>query len=302
MIAHHEKTTWLRCNKRRRCPCCGRPDYCLISEDGTVCMCMRTPGGKQIETKLGTAWIHKLDEPIPMPVEPIRKTTPTPAITDWTAYHDKLLALTDPQAIQGLSDSLGVSVASLTRLGAAFAGPCYHPDGDMPDTWAFPMRDVAGEITGLRLRANDGRKWSKRGSHGGLFLADGAIPDQITLAAITEGPSDAAAVLDLGLYAIGRQSCSSDVAELVQAMKGVHVVIIGDRDTDHHRPDGTTYRPGQEGAHALAAALYRTARSVKLIFPLLGKDCRQWLREGCSPAILKCVLDNAMNWEPERKR
>jgi hypothetical protein len=219
-------------------------------------------------------------------------------VTDWAAYHARLLALTDPQAVQGLSDSLGVSVASLTRLGAAYAGPCFHPDGDSPEAWAFPMRDPAGEITGLRLRAMDGRKWAKKGSRGGLFIPDGAIPDQITLYAVAEGPTDTAAALDLGYYCLGRQSCSSDVAELVQALRGVDVVILGDLDEDHYRPDGTVYRPGQEGAYALAKALHGKARSVKLVVPLRGKDIRSWKQQGCTAAVLRCVVDNAGEFQP----
>jgi hypothetical protein len=251
---------------------------------------MRTDSGKPLKNG---GWLHRLNEPLPEIKYVPRPTTPAASAIDWEALHAHWLACTSQESIERLSASLGVSAQSLSRLGAAWTNE--H------QAFGFPMRSVSGEIVGIRLRTDSGKKFSVRGSKGGLFLPDGAIPDQITLCAVAEGPTDTAAVLDLGYYCVGRQSCSSDVAELVQALRGVDVVILGDRDEDHFRPDGTVYRPGQDGAHALAAALHRTARSVKLVVPLRGKDIRSWKQQGCTAAVLRCVVQNAGEWEPDKK-
>jgi hypothetical protein len=52
------KTRWLRTNKKRRCPICGAPDWCGISEDGTAAICMRTPSEKKVAK---SGWLHRLD-------------------------------------------------------------------------------------------------------------------------------------------------------------------------------------------------------------------------------------------------
>jgi len=33
---------WIRVNKQRACPVCGKPDWCLISQDGKAAICART--------------------------------------------------------------------------------------------------------------------------------------------------------------------------------------------------------------------------------------------------------------------
>lgn len=37
---------WVRVKRNKPCPICGRPDWCSVSEDGTVVVCMRTESPK----------------------------------------------------------------------------------------------------------------------------------------------------------------------------------------------------------------------------------------------------------------
>jgi hypothetical protein len=197
---------------------------------------------------------------------------------------------TPPGRIGFLAEALGVSSLSLQRLGA-----CWSTEHK---AFAFPMCNPGGEIIGVRLRSYSGKKWCIPGSHNGLFISDGQIGDQVQEIVICEGPTSTAAALDMGLFAIGRPSCSAYVAETVDICAGYNVVIIGDRDEAKTRPDGTVYHPGQDGANALAAAMVKRVRSLKLVYPLRGKDARAWKQAGCTAAIVRSVINNALEWKP----
>ena len=63
----------LRVKKDNPCPICGKPDYCLYSEDGTVAVCARIESKKIVGTK-GAGWLHRLtDKPIPYKDRPKRR-------------------------------------------------------------------------------------------------------------------------------------------------------------------------------------------------------------------------------------
>jgi hypothetical protein len=152
-------------------------------------------------------------------------------------------------------------------------------------------------VAGIRLRAENGSKFAKTGSHQGLFIPDGEIPDQLTDLAVTEGPTDCAAMLDLGMWALGRPACRGMEAEITEICRGRRVVVLSDYDEAKIRPDGTKWYPGQEGAAALCAAIKGKARSLKLVFPLRGKDARAWLAAGATPDILRVVIANSAEWK-----
>lgn len=138
------------------------------------------------------------------------------------------------------------------------------------------MRDASGKIVGLRYRELGGsRKWSARGSRDGLFFSpallaslsccDGCRP--VTLY-ITEGASDTAAALSLGLVAIGRSSCTSGtplIKELLARLRPSSLAIIADNDA-----------PGLAGARALSQEL----GNARIITPPKGyKDLREWSKK-----------------------
>jgi hypothetical protein len=197
---------------------------------------------------------------------------------DWRALLERWAGRTTPVDFDRLGRLLGVSAASLRRLGAALSDP--------PGVWAFPMCDTKRRIIGVRLRDEDGRKWAVPGSHNGLFWPDGLAGAGPLL--VCEGPTDTAALLDLGYDAFGRPSCTGAVDLVIQValrMRRRGVVIVADADG-----------PGIEGANRLAEALTAANRRPKVIRPLKGKDARAWVRAGATRAVVDCAIANAQHW------
>jgi phage/plasmid primase-like uncharacterized protein len=179
--------------------------------------------------------------------------------------------------LSALAETLGLTVESLRRLRIGWAGNL--------GTWTFPMQDHVGQVRGIRLRFSDGRKKAISGGHDGLFIPDGLAYSTTLL--IAEGPTDTAAMLDLGFEAAGRPSCTGGVpfcVELVRAHYPLAVVIVADSDIY-----------GQRGAEALATTLLPYAASVRVIQPPAGiKDARAWLLAGATHEDVQEVIDKAV--------
>jgi hypothetical protein len=129
-----------------------------------------------------------------------------------------------------------------------------------------------GKTVGIRLRAEDGRKWSVRGGHEGIFVPNGSA----RTAYVVEGPTDLAACLTLGLWGIGRPSCRGSVAHTQVAINRLHIqraILVSDNDG-----------PGIEGAKALASELQIPVAAMLLP----AKDLRQFLAYGGT----RCLLDS----------
>ena len=146
------------------------------------------------------------------------------------------------------------------------------------------MTGAEGKVVGIRLRLPSSRKLSVRGGREGLFLAK-AMEDQDRIL-ITEGPTDCAALLDLGLTAVGRPSCRGGtrlLVDLVRRWQPPEIVIVADRD-----------QPGQIGANDLATRLVAYARTLRVITPPLGvKDARQWKQLGATNADVMAAIDES---------
>ena len=196
----------------------------------------------------------------------------------WTVEH--------PQALERFAAGLGVSADALRRLSVG-----YSPQRS---AWLFPMRDAAGEICGVRLRLGNGRKLSIRGGHEGLFIPSlepalkgpERIGDMLRPLLIPEGPTDTAALLDLGFPAVGRPSCRGGAALVIEVCKRLQpgrVVVVSDADA-----------PGREGAEVLARRLRPYVPDVRIIEPPAGvKDVRQWKMMGACQADVQAAIDVA---------
>jgi len=146
------------------------------------------------------------------------------------------------------------------------------------------MFDAHRQMIGIRLRSSSGRKWAVRGSKAGLFWPDGVPAEMRSEIVICEGPTDAAAILDLGFDAIGRPSCSggADLIAALLAEDSKDVIILADADG-----------PGLSGAKRLAKDLLKVARSVRIIRPHRGKDARDWIASGVTHDQVATVIRNA---------
>jgi phage/plasmid primase-like uncharacterized protein len=169
-------------------------------------------------------------------------------------------------ALAKLANTLGLSTTSLRLLNVGWSAK--HR------AWTFPMRDARLQITGIRLRREDGSKLCVKGSKEGLFIpttfANIASSDLL----ICEGATDVAALLDCGFRAvIGRPSCLGGVkliVELCRARRVSEVVIFADNDL-----------PGQRGAEKLARELSLYVPRLRVVTPPT-KDVRDWKRNGAN--------------------
>jgi hypothetical protein len=136
-----------------------------------------------------------------------------------------------------------------------------------------------GKIIGIRRRFPNGSKASAKGGKNGLF-----IPADLTGVGpllLCEGPTDAAAALDLGSAAIGRPNCNSLVEMTVRAVRGrEEIVIVADNNA-----------VGRTGADRLASILGLCCPCVRVVHPPAGvKDLRQWLHAGLTCEALRAVI------------
>jgi 5S rRNA maturation endonuclease (ribonuclease M5) len=179
-----------------------------------------------------------------------------------------------PDQLERLGRELDLSVESLKRLAT----------GRASSGWSFPMRDEQGVVIGIRIRGYNGSKFAVKGSHEGIFTPTGIVTTERVV--ITEGPTDAAALLDLGFDAIGRPSCTGGIRILskwIQIHRPREVVVLGDND-----------EPGVLGAHELADALKPYIASVRVMFPPTGiKDARDWKRKGAKHEDIVAAIASA---------
>ncbi len=257
----------VRVTKQHPCQVCHKPDYCMAGDRFHICM--RTESNRPYQMKDGSiGWLHPVGENQILP-RPVRMENPTPLLD----VNEKLKAWAKiPDQLDQLKSSLGVTRSSLETLGCVRT-PYW-------ETWAFPMRDGRNQYIGIRLRRINGEKWAVPGSHNGLFLSQ---EEPQKTAMITEGPTDTAAALGLGYWAIGRPSCAGGVPLLQEAVKHFHirrVVIVSDLDD-----------PGLRGATTLA--LHLPIPSAILVCP--AKDLRQAINNGMNREMCDAMI-NQLVW------
>ncbi|MBB3210613.1 phage/plasmid primase-like uncharacterized protein [Rhodopirellula rubra] len=178
---------------------------------------------------------------------------------------------------ESLAKRLSVESRTLVRLRVGYS------EQGQATTW--PMVDSGGRCIGIRMRGHDGNKWSFSGGRGGLFVPDG-IATSIDRLFICEGPTDAAALLSIGLPAIGRPSCQGAMPATVNFVRriGCHdVAIVADHD-----------EAGQNGATRLARLLVTVANTVRIITPgSPGDDARKFIAEGGNAFDFDAMLADA---------
>jgi len=268
-----------RVTKDNPCPICGKPDWCGYSEDGAVAVCMRTPEGS-IRAARNGGFVHRLrnnEDGMGFPARwRISLKALKPARTDLDKLAMRFERAIRYHALPRLAGDLGLSEESLRRLRIGW--------DDYYGCWTFPMMDCDDRVQGVRLRLPDGRKFSIKGGREGLFIPDNLKFGEYLL--ICEGPTDTAALLDLGFNAVGRPSCCGGkrlCVELFRRHWPIDAVIVADADV-----------AGQRGADELAKILVPFARRVSVIRPPDGiKDAREWKRSGATAADIRQAINAA---------
>ena len=266
---------FVRVSDSSPCPCCGRSDWCLLSNDGTQAICQRVESGKECGD---AGFLHVVDDPVPPEVSERKPSVPSAVVR----YKAEQWAREGRGRVSNLALRLGVSERSLHILGAGW-------DQDRR-RYSFPMFDEDRNYIGVRFRSLDGlSKLSLRGGRNGLFFP-GEIPHSDTWL-LVEGPTDCAAALDLGYWAIGRpDNCGG--AKFLNALLNRHspqAVVVADNDD-----------AGWYGARRLARKLNRRAW---IIAPRTAKDIRDYYNAGGSRSALSRALCGQENkhWIVEKK-
>lgn len=167
-----------------------------------------------------------------------------------------------------LAANLGVTVDSLNLLDIGYMGF---------NKWSFPMYDGQRKPTGIRTRTLDGQKRAVTGTKEGLFIPfkcrDGIV-------VFTEGPTDCAAILDLGFYAVGRPSCNGGEEFALQLVGRRKVAVLADNDESS---------VGARGALRFAQAIRRKASEVKVLHLAYRKDAREFVRNGGTREAIETI-------------
>jgi len=268
-----------RVTRQKPCPICEKTDWCLVSADRTAAICPRVEIGS-VKRSGDAGWLHIIGDHGGGYVHPshFEPRPPKP-----TKDHGKLaqaLAAGGASKLPVLAVTLGVSLESLNRLGVGFSGVY----------WSFPEQDATGKTIGISRRFENGDKRQLKGSSRGLTYADDWNAGDEPLL-LVEGGSDTAAVLTMGLPAIGRPSNMGGVAYLAELLDGFNrdIIVIGEHD---EKPDGRC--PGRDGAISTATRLSKSLhRTIAWSMPPDGeKDSRSWLNHnGCDSQRFIAGLD-----------
>lgn len=301
--------SWKAVSHRNPCPACGKPDWCAWSPDGQFLKCERsaaaTSGYALVKPKdagglfkragaAGGNGLHRAARPKPATAAASEfdvRTPSRPTKIDLAAEAGRFCEAikSRPELLAELAENLGVLPSALEAIGIGWAsvddlrrlkagGDGW--DRDYPGgAYSFPERDGSGRTIGVSFRATDGRKGSAAaavGSHRGLTVPAGLhkTPKGSPIL-IVEGQSDCAALLTLGLAAVGRPSNSGGAELLAKLLEGRSVFIVGENDAK----DGGAW-PGRDGAKSVAVRIAgRWGKPVKWTLPPEDtKDVRSWLQ------------------------
>ena len=272
---------WIRVSKQVPCPHCDHSDWCCIGSK-FVC-CMRVPSN---HPAANGGWLHPINATA---IARLQSKPEPPRVTiDACAMMKRWFAQTPRPQYDALAGALGVAATALLALKCAWA-PEHR-------AWAFAMRNGAGEVVGIRLRAESGRKWSVTGGHEGIFVPN--LPSSKTVW-LVEGPTDCAALLTLGKFAIGRPSCSGGIAHTAATLARLgakRAVIIADNDDDKTMANGKRWNPGVDGAQRLADEI--GVLCCVVILPC--KDARDFLGMGGTSELLDSLTHSLVWTQPNK--
>lgn len=281
----------LRVNKNNPCPICGKPDWCLVAENGSAAICRRISEGSVKEA--GEAgWLHFLKDTPPEQRRKYVKPHPPPGpVKNWVKLSGEYREnFNNGKKMEEAVAMFGVSAMALDELVIGW--------DPVKKAHTFPMwgGDCGGyHIIGIRLRPLNGHHFCVPGSKNGIFWPASVMADAKEILFIAEGPSDCAALLDLGFSPIGRASCGTGYKHIKEMIEHYErqVVIVADKDEAKFTPDGKKFYPGYDGALKLARSIKPFVRSVRLVKPPAKNDIRDWYRAGATRAAVMALVKNA---------
>lgn len=268
MNGHHD---WIRVTKKSPCPQCKKPDWCEVCPTLNLVLCMRVDSDRPSKGQAG-GWLHRLSDEPAKYVPPVRQK---PVVIDANAIWRGWRKVTSVKRIDELAEKLGVDPMALDLLGCAWS--------EEHRAYAFPMYDGNRRVIGLRLRTLAGDQYAVTGSRAGLFIPSLQAQPMMY---VTEGASDCAALLQLGLFAIGRPSCMGQeeiLNDFIRHNQIRRVVLVVDVDD-----------AGQRGAERLQATL----KIPSVCFYPPCKDARAALLAGLDVQTISSCVGNLVWSKP----
>ena len=108
-----KQTSWNRVRRDRRCPICGKPDWCLIAADRSAVICARIESDKPAGQ---AGWVHRLENDwTPIRWIPVPRPTRKPAV-NLDELNDRCCRSLRPESRGWLSNELGISIESLEAI------------------------------------------------------------------------------------------------------------------------------------------------------------------------------------------
>jgi hypothetical protein len=197
---------WDSVSKAKPCPICGKPDWCTIAADGDAIRCERSkspPVGWQRSKTNAKIFVRITDN----------STNVTG--TNWRERASKLFRRSQKKSkANELAEKLGVDAEHLRALGIGWDSgeQCY----------TFPEFDAERNVIGILRRFRDGAKRQMKGGKRGLSFTESLLTVGTSSPIfIVEGPTDVAAMLAMGLDAIGRPNNAGGV-ELVERYRTLY--------------------------------------------------------------------------------
>lgn len=245
-----------RVSRANPCPICGKPGWCLIAPDGSAAICQRVADGS-IRRCGDAGYLHRLRGNAH--AFHSRSCSPHPqARGDLAPLASRYQRRLTQQRLLDLARRLGLPPEPLLLLGVGWDGAAF----------TFPMRDATARVIGVRRRFSNGARCAVSGSQNGLIMPRKLRADGLLF--ITEGETDAAALLSVGLNAVGRPGCDCCVRLCAELAVGRDVVAVSDRDD-----------MGRRGAATLCQALVPRAAQVRLVTAISPhKDIREEVKAG----------------------
>lgn len=262
---------WVRVSRDRRCPICGKPDWCLIATEGNAAICQRVPSDKKCDKDAG--YLHRIGEPRNKRMTTTTKPKPKDT-TDWAKTVERLARGIQNADRRILDATLGLPPGTVERF-MPLVG--FNGDDVNGQCWTIPMVNGAEQVVGVSRRYTKGGKKSL--GNNGLFVPVGwrDMPGPVF---VVEGASDVLAMAAAGLCAVGRFSNNGGVGMLTALLHDLRpgrlIVVVGERDED----DETGLWPGL-AARTVADELRRALRPVRMVKwalpPEGAKDARDYL-------------------------
>jgi 5S rRNA maturation endonuclease (ribonuclease M5) len=273
----HLLEDYVRVTPECPCPKCGRPDWCLIHKSGLKVICTRVKSGNPRGKSGHLHYIKQGQVPPKLMLQKPEYLTPK-QVQD---YLDGISQARNANMIERQAKALGLSLDSIVMMHGR-----YDPDKAV---LVFPMFEHRKMPTGCRFRRNDGKKYSLKGGREGLFFSREFTPTRPTW--ITEGPTDAAALCEIGFTnVIGRPNCSGG-ADIIKRLLSTHrttpLIIISDPD-----------ECGVDGAKSLAQMVSNP--TIVLVGPSDIRDfATKRLKNDARASIIEGITgDDVTTWQP----